>query len=118
MDNKNVSWYTDLWSIIVKNLGWIYLVTVGLIGKFSYDFLRNKKFTLGYIIANSGISIVGGWIGAQLIDKYSPTNANILVPIATMLSYNFVSALMSIDWKAFVQRDWKAAFDILMKKKD
>jgi hypothetical protein len=120
MDNKNLFdfWWSDVWAVILKHLSIIGLLLLGLVGKFSYDFLQNKKFTIGYILANSGISIFGGWLASGVIDRFSPENRNVLIPIATMLAYNFVSALMSVNWEAVANREWRKAFDILLKKKD
>jgi hypothetical protein len=120
MDNKSLFdfWWSDVWAVMLKHMSIIGLLLLGLVGKFSYDFLQNKKFTVGYILANSGISIFGGWLASGLIDRFSPDNRNLLIPIATMLAYNLVSALMSINWEAVANREWRKAFDILLKKKD
>lgn len=120
MDNKNLFdfWWSDVWAIVLKHASIIGLLLLGLVGKFSYDFLQKKKFTLGYILANTGISIFGGWLASGVIDRFSPENRNLLIPISTMLAYNLVSAAMTINWEAFANREWRKAFDILLKKKD
>lgn len=106
----------QVWQTLVKYSSTILAIGMGLIGKFSYDLVRNKKFTISYILGSTGLAVFGGYMaGLYLFDKY-PNQAPLLVPMVTMLSNNFVSAIMVIDYKALVQKDWKGAFEILFKK--
>ncbi len=119
MDHKNPS---DIWPQVIALaykylavLGWVFLA---LIGQFSYDLIRNKKMSRAYIVGSAGVSLfVGIVIGGWIFTNY-PDRAPIAVPIITLLSRDVMSALMVINWKALLKKDWKGAFEILTRKKD
>ncbi len=108
----------DLLAGLVKYGSLIGLILLGLIGMFSADLIKNRKFTTAYILGATGCGIFVGYVGGSYIMSTYPTRAPILIPIVTMLSQNIVSALMAINWKALVAKDWKGAFELLIRKKD
>ncbi len=95
-------------------LGWI---TLGLIGQFSYNLIRNKSMSYRYMAGCTGTALFVGYVGGVWVQANYPDKVPILIPILTLLSNNIISALMLINWKAIIARDWKGAFEILMKKK-
>lgn len=104
-------------SFFLKYGAWLGWILLGLVGRFSYDLLRNKTFTLGYIMGCTGLAFLCGYVfGSYILDVY-PKKASIIIPLITLVSNNLVSALMAINWKAVMQRDWKAAFEIILKIK-
>lgn len=115
-DHEDI-WY-QAYLFICKYIVLIWGIILGLVGKFSYDLINNKKFTRYYLIGTTGLAIVGGYLSGIWVYENCPTKAPLFIPIATMLSNNIVSALMVIDYKALINKDWRGAFDILIKPKD
>ncbi len=119
MDPKQpTDFWSQVWQLLIKNGTLIGSILLGLIGTFSYDLLRNKKFTRAYIVGCTGCALFMGYVGGQYVLMYYPTKAPFLIPFITLLSNNFVSALMAIDYKALLQKDWRGAFDLLFRNKD
>lgn len=107
--------FLDLSSLIQKHLTLLLLIALGLLGKFSYDLLTNKKFTYSYVFGTTGIAIFGGYISAVFIDGRWPTQSNLLIPVATMLSFNIVSAIVSIDIKLLLKGEIRKAFEPIIR---
>jgi hypothetical protein len=105
----------NLTALVQKHLTVFLLIALGLLGKFSYDLLTNKKFTYSYIFGTTGITIFVGYVSAVFITTRWPTQGNLLIPIATMLSFNIVSALVSIDVKLLLKGEIKKAFEPLLR---
>lgn len=108
----------DISSFFLKHLTLLGLILLGLLGRFSYDLLRNKKFTAAYVLGCTGASFVIGCLAGNWAEVHYSDNATALTVLSTMLANNIVSAIMSIDYKALMQKNWKGAFEILTRKKD
>ncbi len=119
MDPKqaHIDIWEQLWILISKYGTWVGWIILGLMGRFSYDLLRDRKFTLAYIMGCTGVAFLCGYVGGSYILDTCPQKAPIAIPLITLLSNNLISAFMAINWKALVQRDWKAAFEIILKIK-
>lgn len=113
-----MSWKEEVTQFATKYGAWVLWVFIGLIGMFSADLIRNKQFTKWYILGCTGCAIFVGYVGGAYIIENYPTKAPFLIPTVTMLSNNLVSALVAIDYKALLQKDWKGAFELLTRKKD
>src|ERR1700761_8744454 len=98
MDPKHpYDFWTQFWQFIYKYGAWIGWIILGLVGRFSYDLLRHKAFTIGYVLGSTGIAFLIGYVsGVYIFTKY-PDDAPILIPMITLVSNNLVSAVMSID---------------------
>ena len=116
MDPKTTQLTDELFKFFDKYSTYIGFIIMGLVGRFSYDLLRNKHFTWPYILGCAGISLIGGYTASVYIFQNYPEKAPLLVPLITMTSNNLVSAIMTIDYKALIKKDWRGAFDILFKK--
>lgn len=118
MDPKpNLDIWHQIMAFVSKNALWLWGIGIGLLGSFSYDLLRSKRFTKAYILGCTGAAIFCGYVGGSYVMDNYPKKAAILIPMITVLSNNLLSAVMSINYKALLQKDWKAAFEILMRKK-
>lgn len=95
-------------------MGWVLL---GLIGMFSSDLLKNKKFTIWYIIGCTGVAVFVGYISGVWAFAHCKEQAPIYVPVATLLSNNIISAILAINYPALLQKDWKGAFEVLFRHK-
>ncbi len=115
MDKRDIIF--DIWTLFLKNIGVIALIVLGLVGKFSYDLLTGKRFTMAYVFGSMGCAIVGGWVCGDYIMRYWPHQATLFIPIATMISFNLISGVMAIDYKALMQQEWRKAFDVLTRTK-
>lgn len=104
---------------LVKYGSLIGLILIGLMGMFSYELLHNRKFTISYVLGATGIALFGGYVGGTYVLNHFPDQAPWMIPMVTILSNNLISAIMSVDYKALIQKDWKGAFDLLFRiKKD
>jgi len=108
--------FDSLSQFIYRYITYIGLILMGLMGRFSYDLIRNKKRNWSYIAGCTGIAILGGYMSSVYFMQNYPAKAPFMVPLITMISNNLVSAVMTIDYKALAQKDWKGAFEILFKK--
>lgn len=107
----------ESWVFLYKYGSWIAWVILGLIGRFSYDLYRKRRFTTAYIMACTGMALVVGYVGGIYIFAHYPDDAPMLVPMLTLLSNNIISALMSINWTEIMRKNWKEAFEVLLRKK-
>lgn len=115
MQKKDV--IEELWVFLYKYGSWIGWIFLGLVGRFSYDLFRKRKFTAAYIMASTGMALLVGYSGGVYIFAHYPDDAPILVPMLTLLSNNIVSALMAINWTEMMKKNWKEAFEVLLRKK-
>lgn len=116
-DQQHMNLVDTLWKAMYKYGMWIAWVILGLIGMFSADLLRNRKFTIWYILGCTGAAIFVGYIVGIWVFANYPAEAPIYIPIATLLSNNIMSAIIAIDYKALLEKDWKGAFEILFRNK-
>lgn len=116
MEPKNFDLTEQIVQFLYKYSTYMGFIIMGLIGRFSYDLIRNKKFTWSYILGCSGLGLLCGYLASVYIFQNYPEKAPLLVPLITMMSNNLVSAIMTIDYKALIKKDWKGAFEILFKK--
>lgn len=115
MDRSDVTSF--VWGIFVKNITLLGLISLGLLGRFSYDLLRSKRFTLAYILGCTGASFVVGYVGGSYVAVHWPDNSVALTVLTTMIANNLVSAVMSIDYKELFKKNWKEAFEVLTRSK-
>lgn len=109
---------TQFFQLLFKYAALIGWVLLGLIGRFSFDLFKNKRITWKYILGCTGMAALVGYIAGSWLMINLPDKAPILTPILTLLANNIVSALMVIDWKSILAKDWKGAFEALTRKKD
>ena len=111
----------NLWGtlceIVYRNAAWILWILLGLVGMFSYDLLRHRKFSMSYVLGCTGIALFCGYVGGSYVLQYAPERASMYIPMLTLLSNNIISAFMSINWQALMQKDWKGAFEIIFRTK-
>lgn len=109
---------TQLFQTLFKYAALIGWILLGLIGRFSFDLFRNKRFTWKYFLGCTGAAIIVGYVGGSWVLTTCPDKAPMIIPTITMLANNIVSAVMLINWKAIIAKDWKGAFEALTRKKD
>lgn len=107
--------YFDIWKTIFKYGTYVGWVLIGLIGRFSYDLLQNKKMTWSYVIGCSGVSLLVGYITCVYFMTNFPTAAPMIVPMLTLLSQNIVSFFI-VNWQSIIHWDWKALGEVLLRK--
>lgn len=107
----------ELWKGVCRYGMWICWILLGLIGMFSADLLRNRKFTIWYMLGCTGAAIFVGYVVGIWVFANYPAEAPIYIPIATLLSNNIMSAIIAIDYKALLEKDWRGAFEILFRNK-
>lgn len=115
--NPPFNFWEQMWQFLFKYGAWIGWVCIGLVGMFSADLLRNKKFTMWYIAGCTGAAIFVGYVGGSYVLSVYPDKAPVYIPVITLLSNNLISALAAIDYKALMQKDYKGAFELLFRNK-
>lgn len=120
MDPKNQS--VDVWNqigqFILRNGYLAWLIFLGLVGQFSYSLLKNKTFTRAYVLGCFGITLFVGYVGGSFIMEHYPAKASLYIPLLTLVSNNIVSAIMSVNYKALIEKRWKAAFNAFIREPD
>lgn len=116
MDRKQFDIWEELFQFFYKYGTYVGLVFLGLVGKFSWDLMQNKRRSRMYTLGSAGVGIFGGYLACVYMFQNYPQKAPLLVPLITMTSNNLVSAIMTIDYKALAKKDWEGAFKILFKK--
>lgn len=97
-------------SKIYTVLAWILL---GLIGKFSMDYVNGKRLTFRQGLASSGIAIFVGIMADVLCTHFGiPEQSKFITPISTLLSDNIMKAIFTLKWKMVVHQwfDWWSNF--------
>lgn len=120
MDPKNqgIDIWQQGWQLVIRNGYLAWLIFLGLIGQFSYNLLRNKTFTRAYVLGCTGITLFVGYVGGTFIMQHYPDKASLYIPMLTLVSNNIVSAIMSVNYKALIEKRWKAAFDAFIRDPD
>lgn len=116
MDYKEIDYSAQALHWLYKSSTAIWLIVLGLVGKFSHDLVRGKKMSWPYVLGSAGLAVFCGSIAYDFISVNYPNRVSILVPAITMVSNNLISAVMAIDYNALLKKDWKGAFDILFRK--
>lgn len=77
---------------------WLVYIIVGIIGKFSHDFIMGKRLSWVQVFASIGIALFCGFIASMICYNNFPDKAAYIVPVATLLSEKLIIALFSIDY--------------------
>lgn len=98
MDNKwhdLVEGLEGIGRFVLYGLAWL----VGLVGKFSMDVIKGKKFTWGEAVAEGGIALFVGVISGLVCSKWHVDDSTtyLTIAIATYLSGKI--ALIIWNWK-------------------
>lgn len=82
---------------------WAYIlwITLGLVGKFSFDIISGKKVTLLQALASTGLAIVVGLISAKICELNDwEKHKSIVICVSSLLSEKIILALFSINYKS------------------
>jgi len=87
--------------ITFASKAWLFClyIVVGIIGKFSHDFIMGKRLSWTQVLASIGIALFCGFLASMVCYNKFPEYAAYIVPIATLLSEKLVIALLSVDYK-------------------
>ena len=76
---------------------------IGIVGKFSYDLVTNKKISWISAIGSIGIAGVTGYFACLWCINNDISKAPYLVPMATLLSDKFFNWVFQLDWKGIFE---------------
>lgn len=83
-----------------SKLAWLYLVLLGLMAKFSYEYLTGRKITLWQAVASAGLAFFVGYLAYNIcIYKGLENQIKWVVPFSSLLSEKIIIAIFSMDWK-------------------
>ncbi len=81
---------------------WAALITLGLIGKLSYDIKMKKKFTFITFLSTLGIAVFIGYLASAFcIYKGWERQGMLIVPVSTLLSEKGIEILIANAHKWF-----------------
>jgi hypothetical protein len=101
---------------LYKNVYWIFLLILGLGGRFCYDLMQNKKLSWIYVIGCMGCGLFVGAMSWIICNKYNLRDGVIYVPLCTLLGQNIMSFVV-LKWQDILSKDWDKVFKELTKKK-
>jgi len=106
----------EIFGFFVKNGAWLSWILMGILGRFGYDIVNNKKISWYYVVGTWLCAVFVGYVACKFFNEFAPNKAPFMVPTITMLGNNILSYLV-LKWKDFLSVDWNSINEILNKKK-
>lgn len=88
---------------------WVAYVLMGLVGKFGWDIITNRKLSFRYMLGSSLCGMFTGYLASVWCMEHSPTMGAYLVPVMTLLSRDVFLFLFSLNWKSLLTKMLESA---------
>lgn len=96
----------EILTFLSKVWAWLIYILIGLMAKYSYDFMTGKKITFLQAMASAGIALFVGFIASVIcLHNGYEQQGMWVVPCATLVSDKIVMALFAFDYKGTIG-DW------------
>lgn len=107
-NNKMFKTHPEITEFLTKYGMWVAYVLMGLVGKFGWDIISNRKISFRYILGSSMCGVFAGYIASVWCMRHAPSTGSYVVPVLTLVSRDFFLFLFSLDYNAVLK--------ILLKK--
>jgi len=101
--------FTDLLNFFTKIWSWVFLVFIGLVGKFGLYLQSGQKYNGWKLLGSTLIAAFVGYLASiYCIEHYPCDNgfnhqAAFIVPIATLMSDRLMLLIISVNWTNVIQ---------------
>lgn len=93
-------------AFISKVWVWLLYILIGLLAKFSYDYMAGKRITWIQALCTTFLALFIGYLSAVYCINHNMEKEGMwIVPICTLISDKIVLSIIAFDYKDTV-RDW------------
>lgn len=94
MQNKHAEYL----EFLTKGGAWIAYILIGLVGKFGWDIVNNKKLSFWYIFGTGCIAFCIGFLVSRWCIAHPSLDQSIIVPASALVSRDIMLFITMIDW--------------------